>query len=586
MIEYSLNCLKKVKEEFSYLNIFDVLLSHGEKVAIEYKVDGEIKEIFFKELENPVKHVADKLIKCTELKKGGFIAIKLDNCPEWPVIFWGILMAGFKPFLVDFRHNEQLTKFFLKQVDATAIICAQEENVEGETKVITADELIVCDRKEIFRIAKRPLPKEGSYKERIRAYEWEDEIALCTSGTTSTAKVYTYNGEAMGNQIISAKDIIEENERLVSDREVKNLAFLPFHHIFGFLACYLWFSVFGKILVFPSGKAPSALLAACREHNVTHMLAVPLLINNIVAGINRKLSKESAMKRVGFKLMCSMSIFAQRISPIGGTNFAKKLFKKSVLESLVGTSLEVIISGGGHVLPDSLRTINAIGYFTVCGFGMTEVGVSSVDRASSIKRRLSGCVGVPVSSVEYRIVPLGDALKNTSSEIGELQMRGKSLHSAMMSDGKKLPPKVDEDGWFGTGDIGRMEKGALYIEGRLKEVIINESGENVYPDELEDYFTGIEGVSQYSVVGIVKNSASKYEDITLVMESSNELTDTYKKQILDEIMERNNKLPVFKRLSSVLLTNQALPLSNGIKVKRGEIKKQIEAGISGYVKIK
>lgn len=582
MIEYSLGCLERMEKELSYRNIFDIFLSHGERTALEYKLRGEIKKISFGELELPVKHIADNLIKKLDGTKEGFVALKLDNCPEWPCIFWGIMMAGFKPFLIDYRHAQQITQFFIRQAGAVAIISAEQEDTGCGTVSIQADELIKCDREEIYVLAKTQKP-EGNYKDRISAYSWADEIALCTSGTTSTAKVYTYNGEAMGHQILGAKQIIEENERFLSDRPVKNLAFLPFHHIFGFLASYLWYSFFGGTLVFPAGKAPSQLLTTCREHGVTHILAVPLLINNIVAGINRKLAKESKFKQTAFKCMCSISLWAQKINPEKGIDLAKKMFKKSVLDSLVGTSLELIISGGGHVLPETLRIINAIGYYTVCGFGMTEVGVSSVDIDSRIERRLSGCVGLPLNCVEYKIVSDNPEKPN----VGELKMRGSSLHTGMMVNGEQIPPQLDDEGWFSTGDIGRLENGALYIEGRLKEIIINESGENVYPDEIEDYFTGLEGINQFSIVGIAKEKGGKYEDITLVLESSNELADIeYISKLTDAINERNSNLPVFKKINSALITNDPLPLSNGIKVKRAEIKKQIESGSGRFKKIR
>ena len=590
MITYSMKSLERMRNDLTYVNVFDIFLGHGERPAIEYKLKGNIVKISYGELENPVKHVADNIIKRLEnVEKDRFIALKLDNCPEWPIIFWGIMMAGYKPFLIDYRHNEQLTQFFIDQTEACAIIAVQKENDIANTIQILADELILCDKATLYEIAKRPLSKEGTPSERIRSYKWADEVALCTSGTTSTAKVYTYDGNAIGNQIMSAEHIVKTNERILSDRIIKNLAFLPLHHIFGFLASYLWISFFASSTVFPDGKAPSALLAACREHEVTHIMAVPLLINNIVSGIRRKLSKESKLKQIGFKTMCEISLLAQRISPEKGIELAKKMFKRSVLQNLIGTDLDVIICGGGHVLPDSLKVINAIGYYTVCGFGMTEVGISSLNLMYSAKSRLSGCVGVPVRSIEYKIVPFRNDEENTVCNVGELQMRGKSVHSGRMLDGKKTSAQLDEDGWFASGDIGRIENGALYIEGRLKEVIINESGENVYPDEIEDHFTSLEGINQFTVMGVKKDQGSIYENISLVMETGNDINNkAYIESLLTSINAKNNTLPVFKKVNTVLITNEPLPLSNGIKVKRSEIKRQLESGIenSKYIRLK
>ncbi|MBQ5825062.1 MAG: acyl--CoA ligase, partial [Clostridia bacterium] len=157
-------------------------------------------------------------------------------------------------------------------------------------------------------------------------------------------------------------------------------------------------------------------------------------------------------------------------------------------------------------------------------------------------------------------------------------------HSGVVKNGEVLPTALNEEGWFQTGDIGRLEDGALYIEGRLKEVIVNESGENVYPDEIEDFFTELEGVSQFTVLGISKGNGNKYEDITLVMQTSNDISDKeYLARLTGQIKERNNRLPVFKKLSRILITSDSLPLANGIKIKRAEIKKQIESSLGNYV---
>ena len=71
-----------------------------------------------------------------------------------------------------------------------------------------------------------------------------------------------------------------------------------------------------------------------------------------------------------FNVLLKISLFCQRINPVWGTKVGKKLFKKSVLSNLAGDSIEIIISGGGHLLPETLKVISGIGYYTICGFGM------------------------------------------------------------------------------------------------------------------------------------------------------------------------------------------------------------------------
>lgn len=579
MIDYCLQCLDKMEKELSYVNIFDIYCNHGDKPSIQYTLDKEIKIITYAQFENVVTHIANKLIDKLGDSSKGFVAIKVDNAPEWPGLFWGVLMAGYKPFLIDFRHGAELTQFFIDQAKAVAMITTEEIDVHN-VLIINANDLIKMDKREILKIAAQPLPTDSTPGERIRKYNWGDEIALCTSGTTSTAKIFTYNGYAMGHQVLSARQVIIENEIICSDRPKRNLAFLPLHHIFGFMANYFWYSFFATSMVFPPNKAPSSLLSTCKEHKVTHILAVPLLVNNIVNGLQRRLAKEKKIKRIMFNVLLKISLFCQRINPVWGTKVGKKLFKKSVLSNLAGDSIEIIISGGGHLLPETLKVISGIGYYTICGFGMTETGISSMERSKSLKKRLASRVGAPVSCIDYRIVPM----ESSNPDVGELQIRGKSLHSGVVKNGEVLPTALNEEGWFQTGDIGRLEDGALYIEGRLKEVIVNESGENVYPDEIEDFFTELEGVSQFTVLGISKGNGNKYEDITLVMQTSNDISDKeYLARLTGQIKERNNRLPVFKKLSRILITSDSLPLANGIKIKRAEIKKQIESSLGNYV---
>lgn len=590
MHEFCMENLKKLSEELKYRKIFEVFCcSNAEKIATEYDLDKQIVKISYADYIYPVKYVADKIIKIQKDKpKNSFIAVKVDNCPEWPAYFWGILMAGYRVFLIDFRHEEELTNYLINEAGAVTLLTTKDEEVPEGVNIILADDLLKMDGKEILDVVKDGKAShnnenfelnEEAVTSLIRSYDWADEIAICTSGTTSTAKIYAFNGDAMGHQLLSATKIIEDGDHIIDDSPRRSLAFLPFHHVFGLVAVYLWHSFFGVTQVYIKNRAPSTILEACRNHKVTNVMSVPILVNNIVSGINRKLYKASGFQKFMFKAMCSLSLTVQRFSTDKGLALARKMFKK-VHENLLGPDIKCIIIGGGHPLKDSLKVINALGYFTVSGFGMTEVGVSSVETRDDLKYRLAGSLGVSVRGVEYKITPF----ENTPN-IGELFIRGKSIHSGVVSKGKINPPNVDAEGWYTTGDIARIDDGALYIEGRVKEVIINESGENVYPDELEDYFSGnLPGVTHYSVVGIPNET--RYEDIVLVIHIDGELDDSQKGQLANSIYKINLKLPTYKKITNVLVTQKPLPLSNGIKVRRQALRKEILDGSDDYISLK
>lgn len=170
----------------------------------------------------------------------------------------------------------------------------------------------------------------------------------------------------------------------------------------------------------------------------------------------------------------------------------------AVQNQLLGKKIRYCISGGGYLSLDTLNTINGIGYPLYNGFGMTEVGVTSVELSMNVEQRLKGSIGHPLHGVEYKLVNTTAIEPNT----GELLIKSPITHYLEIIDGVKQKP-VLEDGYLHTGDIASVdETGHYYLKGRIKDVIINANGENVYPDEIEDYFKGIPGVNKVCVVGL------------------------------------------------------------------------------------
>jgi len=206
--------------------------------------------------------------------------------------------------------------------------------------------------------------------------------------------------------------------------------------------------------------------------------------------------------------------------------------------------------------------------------------------------RLLGTIGPPLEGTEYRIKPLDNDVAKAAKagkpgKVGELQIRGAGLHSGRIVDGELLPPDVDKDGWFSTGDIVRFVEPykQYFIEGRLKEVIINESGENVYPDELEDHFLKVEGIKQYTVLGL-KKPRSRYEEIALVMNIAEKIgDDAFIEELSRKIRNINRTIPIYGRLTRAIVVGESLPVANGFKVKRIALKKMIEAGEIKYTEL-
>ena len=210
---------------------------------------------------------------------------------------------------------------------------------------------------------------------------------------------------------------------------------------------------------------------------------------------------------------------------------------------------------------------------------MTETGIDSVELTNDIDRCLDASVGKPFSPMEYRI-----ARAKAGDETGELQIRGEAIHSGRMVDGVYIQRETADGGWFSSGDIAREVNGRYYIEGRLKDVIVGESGENVYPDEIEDSFAELPGAENICVAGIATKGV--YDDSTLIVYMGDSADDEGKVDaLIAEIRRVNNLLPIFKKINKAYLSLDPLPLANGIKVRRQKVKEAVERGQGRFEEI-
>ena len=400
-----------------------------------------------------------------------------------------------------------------------------------------------------------------------------DKVALCTSGTTATSRIFVYDGHAVSQQVLSSELLYKANRQVVNDGNRRSLAFLPFHHVFGFMVCMMWVSFLGYANVFLKDRSPQTIVDTATRFRINMLLAVPLLANNLAVALEKKVAKEKRGKRIAYRVLKGTSLGLQHVAPRLGLKLARKALFRSVLSKLLGGDVECIILGGSHTPKEHMRTLSALGYYTVSGFGMTETAITSVEVSKKLRTRISGSVGRPLSNVTYSVIPDGK-----HENRGEMLIKGRSMHVGQLVDGKILPPALDKEGWFHTGDVVRLEKGSrMYVEGRVKDVIINESGENVYPDEVEDAYALLEGIEQMCVLGVPKDPKNPlYQEITLVLYLGEKAEDeVFVKGLSARIAHINGKLPVLKQVGKVLVSHEKLPLVNSIKVKRVELRRLI-----------
>ena len=538
-----------------FCNIYAHLMHENKKnIYCEYfNLNNKIKKYKYSKMDENVKKYACYLNN--KIKKEGTnrVILKAVNSPSWGELFWALLMAGFVPLLVDAKLNRENVINLANQAKAIAVV--SDDNNEYTINKVRVDD--------ILQNAKEPLTNPS----------WADEAIFSSSGTTGDAKLMIFNGENFAYQICSALDMPKTSMTIMVPNKYgkcKLLAMIPFHHIFGFVAVFLWYTFFGRTLVFPKSNTPSDIILICQKVGITHVYSVPLFWDSLALSVKRKFALQSEDKQ---KLLEKyMAYNLGEISAQEAGLASKKIVADSVKKLMLGKRVLHCISGGGYLSNETMRTINGLGYPLYNGYGMTEVGVSSVELSEDVKQRLKGYIGLPLLRMEYKINE-GD---------NELLIKSPTIHVREIIGGVEKDTVLD-NGYFHTGDVVIKEENGYLMKGRMKDVIINANGENIFPDELEIYFKDLPFVNNLSVLGVVNKDKALHEDIVLVLELDDKTTEEALKDLEKTI--KDIKLPHDTKIDAIYLAKQRLPMANNMKVKRFVIKKEIENGSNKFVLI-
>lgn len=384
--------------------------------------------------------------------KGRIAGICMDNSVDWVCCFWALLRSGFKPVLLNTRHSLTVTNDIIREL--------------GAEFVISLDD----------RVEKAVNPE--AFLEGVENYSspekdfWEDEVILVTSGSTSKPKIISHCGRTICKQVELSAGIVKMNPTIQYNTklEIKNLAFLPFYHIFGLVALLLWFTFFGTCLVFLPRYDSETIRFVCRRIGVTHFFAIPLVWNKTVAALEAEVAKEN--KTEAFNKLIRFSNKLQDIFPRIGPMIVRGIIFKKVRRQLLGEKMMFLISGGGFIAPRTLEVLNGLGYSIYNGYGLTECGILAVELSRKPKLRNIAKCGKVFSNISYKISPEG-----------ELLIPGDHSMNGMYIDGSFEKYRMD---YYPTNDYVRIdETGRLAIIGRKDDVIIGPNGENISPEEIE-----------------------------------------------------------------------------------------------------
>lgn len=221
---------------------------------------------------------------------------------------------------------------------------------------------------------------------------------------------------------------------------------------------------------------------------IFHVHGLFIAINSMTAAGGRMLFRQK------FDPGDVIALMPRATMLMGVPTFYTRLLDSTALTREATAPMRLFISGSAPLLAETHRAFEArTGHAILERYGMTETGINTSNPCDG--KRVAGSVGLPLPGVEVRISEAVDG-------IGGIEVRGPNVFAGYWRNPEKTRADFRDDGWFKTGDLGKVdEQGYIHIIGRGKDLIIT-GGYNVYPKEIEDVIDALPGVSESAVIGV------------------------------------------------------------------------------------
>ncbi|AFG37825.1 AMP-binding protein [Spirochaeta africana] len=407
------------------------------------------------------------------VKPGDHVAILSENIPNWGVAYLAIARIGavVVPILPDFNSTEVGNILRHAEVQTVLVSSRQfpklaELQQSGELQAVLLESLELVPRDAVVQADGSLTPQGTSVLGAA-----EDSADVDTDPETTAAIIYTSGttGNSKG-VMLSHTNIVSnvEASRKIPDIEAGQsmLSLLPLSHTY---ECTLGFLVplASGACVYYLGKppSPSILMPALQKIRPHLMLAVPLFIE--------KIFRVRVLPQLTGKFALRMLYGIRPIQKLLHKAAGRKVY------DLFGGRLHFFGIGGAGLAPDVERFLRDAGFPYAIGYGLTET--SPLVAGSGPKETTFHAIGPVVEGVQVRL----DNQFGGRNE-GEVQVLGPNVMQGYYKDPERTAEVFTEDGWFRTGDIGHLSSaGVLSLRGRIKNMLLGPSGENIYPEEIE-----------------------------------------------------------------------------------------------------
>jgi long-chain acyl-CoA synthetase len=509
------------------------------------------------------------------------VMLMAENRPEWSIAYFGILKADAVAVPVDAQLSSGEVANLIAASGAKVLVVSAkvarrladlEASGEGDDARTTAWVLAgvggALQREgqyEVLLVQLADLLEEPALSPAaVSPQRRGDRVAsiLYTSGTTGDPKGVMLSHKNLTSMVAKLASVF----RLYKHDGL--LSVLPLHHTFEFSAGLLMPLMRGAQITYLDDLSPDSLNEAFAEGHVTGMIGVPALWQALHRKIQKPFADRGPVAQKLFDTIVELNRGLRDKTPYG-FNLGRFLFFP--IHGKLGGRMRLLISGGSALPEDVMRTFQGLGFRLFEGYGMTESSpVLTVQRPG--ERIPLGSVGRALPGVDVKI----DA--PDASGVGEVIARGPNVMAGYYQN-EAATAETLRDGWLRTGDLGRLdEDGNLTIVGRRKEMILGASGENVYPDELEDVYGDSPYVKEMSVVGLPGEDGG--ETVACLVVPDYEKAGLGRAEVRERVREHiknvSARLPLTKRIKVLHLWEHDLPKTSTRKVKRREVVKEIQ----------
>jgi long-chain acyl-CoA synthetase len=549
---------------FAFTSLLDSLDRHADRAAVIEVRGDDIRTQTYRNVAGRARSVALGLLQAG-VASDERIGLMAPNGTPWIIARLGIAAAGAVAVSID----------DLADADEVAMIIRS----SGLRRLFTVRAHLQMLRSLDDGLGTQPILIDEDRPSDVNAVSWSSLFAgqngtrlPALPGGAPAMLVYTSGTTGSPKPFLLENRHIEVNVRALSETGLigpgdRVLLPLPLHHVYPFVVGLLVPFAVGGTVVLPEAATGPKIVRALDAAQVTAMIGVPRLYEALVAGLEAQVKARGRLAAGLFSALLQLSITARRL----GVSLGRVLFPQ--VHRRLGPCLRLLVSAGAKLEPGVIWNLEGLGFTTLSGYGLAETASAFTGNVRSAQR---------IDSEGRPLLPDGQVRIADPDEqgTGEIQLRGPNVFAGYLDNPEANRAAFTEDGWFRTGDFGRVDDdGYVYVGGRLNEMIVLGGGKKIFPEELEKRYGASQFIHEIAVLerrGALV--ALVMPDAAAIRASTSMSVEAVVRVALAAAAQ---SLPSHERLSGFAISRQPLPRTRLGKYQRFLLPRLYDEALAG-----